>query len=376
MSRARGRSGETEKRKPRVRDPDDPSGIASFLLERRDVLDRTLRQQDRSAMAAILNRTPPAPLALVAIDNESVRERMVRLLRNANIELTVAAEEHLALTQLECDTHAVVFTDRIPIIRGARDLPAGAATHVVFVNHLDAGEVSEAWQAGANDCMPAQPGGEEFWAHLTTARRIIGLAGLLKLALTDNRILSTLDALTGCGSQRFFGREFPRELERAVRLDRPLSLVMCDIDHFKRVNDEYGHQVGDEVLIECADRLTQGLRLGLDWLARVGGEEFAAVLPETTEEEALRIAERLRARVATLPFDTHAGRIVVTASFGVRGIRGRQPRSSASGSTLIRAADKALYQSKRSGRNRVSGRAASKSTSTIDGSCAKQYPSS
>src|SRR4029453_4813533 len=117
-----------------------------------------------------------------------------------------------------------------------------------------------------------------FLGALTTACRIVSLAASLQLALSDNRILSTVDELTGCGSRRFFEQEFPREVERATRLGRALALVMCDIDHFKKVNDGHGHQTGDEVLSEFGERLRVGLRLGQDWLARVGGEEFAIVL--------------------------------------------------------------------------------------------------
>src|SRR6202008_1807999 len=106
------------------------------------------------------------------------------------------------------------------------------------------------------------------------------LSAELQLALTDIRILSTIDELTRCGSRRFFEHEFPREVERAVRLRRPLALIICDIDFFKKVNDTHGHEVGDEVLREFSARLTHGLRLGEDWVARIGGEEFAIVLPE------------------------------------------------------------------------------------------------
>ncbi len=182
--------------------------------------------------AAILNRNPPSPIALVAMVDTAGRKRLVQLLKAVNIEFVEAAEADRAAGLLELTMHAVLFTDQIEIIRGARGLPVGAATHLVFVNNPGRSVSSEAWRAGAHDCMPAEFGGEEFWAHLTTARRIIGLAGSLNLALADNRILSTVDALTRCGSRRFFEKEFPREVERAIRLDRPLSLVMCDIDYF------------------------------------------------------------------------------------------------------------------------------------------------
>ncbi|HET9018873.1 MAG TPA: GGDEF domain-containing protein, partial [Acetobacteraceae bacterium] len=169
----------------------------------------------------------------------------------------------------------------------------------------------------------------------------------------DNRILSTIDELTRCGSRRFFEHEFPREVERAARLHRPLALVMCDIDHFKAVNDSYGHEVGDEVLREFAARLTHGLRLGEDWVARIGGEEFAVVLPEAGADEALQIAQRLCERVRGSAHETTAGPLQVTGSFGVAGFEPHRGQRRTTLHMLVNTADVALYESKRAGRNRV-----------------------
>jgi diguanylate cyclase (GGDEF)-like protein len=333
----------------------EATGIAEYLLERREVLDRTLRQQDRSAMSSIMRRSPPLPVALVMFDSPPIRERFTKLLRNANIDIDVAEVADAALARLEKQVYAVLFTDRADLIRNARQLHAGAATHIVFVSGGDADVRREAWRAGANGCMPVEPQGEEFWAHLTTARRIVSLAASLQLALSDNRILSTVDELTSCGSRRFFEQEFPREVERATRLGRSLALVMVDIDHFKQINDRYGHRVGDQVLTGFGERLGHGLRLGQDWLARVGGEEFAVVLPETSQEEAQQISERLRERICAKAIHTDSGPVSVTASFGVCGLSEvREISGTAVAGSLIKAADSALYESKGAGRNRVS----------------------
>jgi diguanylate cyclase (GGDEF)-like protein len=333
----------------------EATGIAEYLLERRQVLDRTLRQQDGSAMSSLMRRSPPSAVALVMFDSPPVRERFTKLLRNANIDLDIVEAADAALARLEARVHAVLFTDRVDLVRNARQLHAGAATHIVFVGGGDADVRHEAWRAGANGCVPVEPQGEEFWAQLTTARRIVSLAASLQLAISDNRILSTVDELTSCGSRRFFEQEFPREVERATRLGRSLALVMVDIDHFKQINDRYGHLIGDHVLTEFGERLGHGLRLGQDWLARVGGEEFALVLPETSHEEALQIAERLRERICTKAVHTDSGYVRVTASFGVCGLaQVRKSSGTAIAESLIKAADSALYESKGAGRNRVS----------------------
>ena len=337
-------------------EPDkDASSSATYLLERQAILDHTLRDEDHSTLSSILRRHPPEPVALLSLAANEVRDRFVKWLRNANIEIECTTSAAEALVMLERRTHALLFTDRLELAGAIRQLPAGSATHVVFVDVDGTVGAREALRRGANDCMPAEAGGEEFWAHLTTARRIASLSSALQLALTDNRILSTIDELTRCGSRRFFEHEFPRELERAQRLRRALSLVICDIDHFKVVNDSYGHEVGDEVLQEFAARLTHGLRLGEDWVARIGGEEFAVVLPDVASGEAMQIAQRLCERVRATPYTTGGGALQVTGSFGVSGIDPQPQRGAgrASQRALIKAADAALYESKRAGRNRV-----------------------
>ena len=334
----------------------DASGAAEYLLERRAVLDRTLRHEDASAMSSIMRRMPPHPVALVMIESPAAHERFVKLLGNANIEIDVVPNRADALAKLASRVHALLFTDSLTLISEARKLHAGAATHIVFIDRGGKTGASEALRAGANDTMSDEPRGEQFWAHLTTARRIVSLAESLQLALTDNRILSTIDELTRCGSRRFFEHQFPREAARAVRLRHPLALVTCDIDHFKNVNDTHGHPVGDEVLREFADRIINGLRLGEDWVARVGGEEFAVVLPEAHAREALAIAHRLCQRVSARPFEVSRLSLRVTASFGVCALDDpSEVRASVTAmpDLLVKAADAALYQSKRTGRNRV-----------------------
>jgi diguanylate cyclase (GGDEF)-like protein len=331
----------------------DASSTATYLIERQAILDRALRHEDRSGLSNALRRHPPIPVALLALGSQEVRERFVKWLLNANIEVEPVDSTTEALMSLEARTYALLFTDRLDLVQAMRQLHAGSVTHVVYVDVDGTAGAREALSRGANDCMPAEAGGEEFWAHLTTARRIASLSAALQLALTDNRILSTIDELTRCGSRRFFEHEFPREVERAVRLRRPLALIMCDIDHFKMVNDSHGHEVGDEVLREFAAHLTDGLRLGEDWVARIGGEEFAIVLPEVATSKALLVARRLCERIGLMHCPTAAGPLRVTGSFGIAGFEPHRGDQHVSPRILTRAADAALYESKRTGRNRV-----------------------
>ncbi len=182
---------------------------------------------------------------------------------------------------------------------------------------------------------------------------IAELEAVLRIALIENRKLSTTDDLTRVASRRFFSKHFPREVERAARYGRALSLILCDIDFFKTVNDTLGHAGGDQVLIQFGSRLQHLLRRGVDWVARIGGEEFAIVLPETHYEHALDAARKLRAGVAGKPFNIHGKQVDITASFGVCGLNRVPAGKSKIPDHMLKVADAALYESKHAGRNRV-----------------------
>jgi len=248
---------------------------------------------------------------------------------------------------------ALLFTDRLDLIHDARQMNAASAIHMVFISAGDEGGAVQGLRAGASDVMPADGRGEQFWAHLSTARRIVSFAASLQSAITNNRLLATIDELTRVGTRRYFEEQWPKEVARAVRLGRPLSLVLCDIDHFKVINDREGHRVGDEVLSEFGERLTRGLRLGEDWVARIGGEEFAIVLPEAARFQARAIAERLRECISDRPFLRTSLGLSVTASFGICSLEHPAEPIPELHEQLVELADSALYDSKRAGRNRV-----------------------
>src|SRR6266436_2657168 len=328
-------------------------GAAQHLLARRRVLDATLQRRDSRAMTSILLRTAPSPAALLVIEAQLTRDRFAKLLPLANLEIETAHNADEALARLADRVHALMFTDNIALIRGARELPSGEATHIVFVSAGGESLQSEAIRAGADDCVPSDTCGEHFWTHVTTARRIVDFAASLQVAVRENGVLSTVDELTSAGRRHYFEQQFPREVERAARLGRPLAILMADIDHFKRINDHHGHQIGDQVLKEFCYRVSGGLRLGRDWVARLGGDEFAIVLPDTTASEACAVADRLCESIRSQAFADQHREFSITASFGICAL----DRVSGSGSDLaqrmVSAADAALYESKHRGRDRV-----------------------
>jgi len=178
--------------------------------------------------------------------------------------------------------------------------------------------------------------------------RTFELSYELRLAYGRAQELARTDELTGLANRRAFVEHGVAALDQARRYGRQLALVMFDIDHFKRINDTYGHAAGDAALRAVADRIRRAARAA-DVAGRLGGEEFALLLPETGIDAAVRVAERLRRDVAalTVPYDGTA--LQFTCSFGVTEHRG----DTTGLDTLLQAADEALYRAKAQGRDRV-----------------------
>ncbi len=162
--------------------------------------------------------------------------------------------------------------------------------------------------------------------------------------------MTIIDGLTGVHNKRAFLECLDREIARCARYSRPLSLVMFDIDHFKMINDRFGHLTGDQVLRELAQRLHSRIRRE-EFIARYGGEEFAVVLPETGRVGALEFAEQIRLMIAREPFKGEGSEMTVTISLGVATMEG----AAVDPTDFIRSADENLYRAKHEGRNRVVG---------------------
>jgi diguanylate cyclase (GGDEF)-like protein len=300
---------------------------------------------------------------LLAEDDPVTRMLMTRFLKKAGYEVDAVADGTEALEHMTKRYYPLLVTDwempemdGIELCKAVRNLQLDGYVYALLLTARNAKEhIIAGLEAGADDYLVKPVHEPELIARLNTGRRILALEHSLRAANERNRILSITDALTGAFNRRYMMEQLPRELERCRRYGNPLSVIMCDVDHFKQVNDVMGHSGGDDVLQQFVWRMQKSIRATSDWVARIGGEEFVIVLPETGHQGAMFVAEKIRTLMNGVPFVTREGDVAATSSFGVASTERHGPDLVMKSETLIRAADQCLYTSKQSGRNRVTG---------------------
>jgi two-component system, cell cycle response regulator len=303
-----------------------------------------------------------APRVLLVDDDELVVERLRDFVTAGGFEVVTASSGAEALAKLRSDFAPIVILDRsMPGMDGltlCREIRSGTNypgyVYIMLVTaHDSEEEVLAGLEAGADDYLSKRVSGTHLVARLATARRILSLEHSLKMVIEERRRMAMTDALTGAHNRRYFMNHMRRELKRARRFGGDVTLLVFDIDHFKHINDRYGHSAGDAVLMEFVRRTQNCLPREYDWCARLGGEEFAVVLPQTGLAGGLVVAEKVRRAVAAAPIVTHSGTVEVTVSAGVSGLAAFADRGAVTTEQLLSRADDCLYSSKRQGRDRV-----------------------
>jgi diguanylate cyclase (GGDEF)-like protein len=304
---------------------------------------------------------PVDPTVLIVDDDELVLARLKELVAAAGYEVRTATGAVEAFASLANSPTSIVITDRnmpgmdgLELCRQIRARPWPGYMYVVLLTVQDTEkDILAGLDAGADDYLSKRTSPAQFTARLRIARRVLGLEYSLKNALDHKRVLAMTDSLTGAFNRRYLMRHLSRELKRAQRFGGDVSLLVIDIDHFKRVNDTHGHAVGDTVLKTLAIQTGKCLQRDTDWCARLGGDEFVVVLEGANLAAARACAEKLRQAVENTPIPTSAGAIRLTLSIGVSGLEDAVDRSAATVPSLLKQADMNLYTSKANGRNRI-----------------------
>jgi two-component system chemotaxis family response regulator WspR len=316
------------------------------------------------------------PSVLLVDEQASIGERVRSMLApESDIGFFHCAEPAQALRHARELKPTVILQDLVmpavdgfTLLRFYKASPEFEATPVIVLSSReDPRDKSRAFELGASDYIVKLPNRIELVARVRAHSRsylaqlerdaaLVELAEAMRMLEQSNAELARLsrtDALTGIANRRVFDERLDEAYRRLARERKPLSLVLLDVDFFKRFNDHYGHVSGDRCLHQLASSLPACARRPGDLAARYGGEEFAMLLPDTTREGALGVAENIRARVEGLGL-THAARgdglAIVTVSLGVSTLI---PEDASTPTQLIVAADEALYEAKRKGRNCV-----------------------
>ena len=303
---------------------------------------------------------------LVVDDDELVRAQLMVLLGLAGYDVQAVGSGEEALRILDTMSCQIVLTDwemadmdGLSLCRSVRLKDDAGYVYILMLTVRNSKrDVLVGLAAGADDYIVKGTPSDEILARLEVGRRITQIENSLRVSNQENRRLSVTDALTGARNRRYLMINLPRELARARRYQHPLAILSCDIDRFKRVNDRFGHEAGDETLQAFGMRSASCIREGTDWIVRAGGDEFVLVLPETNLAGASCVAKKVREVLAAEPIATSAGSLIVTVSIGVTAVETADELASTSVAELLRAADRCLYVSKNLGRDRVTAASA------------------
>jgi len=312
---------------------------------------------------AVLQEASAARGNIVIIDDRpSSYERIAKVLSKEH-DLTVIPDPQEALFRVaENNYEAVIVSlslndfDGLRLCSQLRSLERTRTLPMLVITDLDDdAKVSRALELGVNDYIRRPIDKNEMLARVRTQIKRKRYNDCLRESVQHTIEMAVTDGLTGLHNRRYMDSHLATMFDKAKAKDKPLSTIICDIDFFKAVNDQHGHDVGDEVIREFAQRIRKNVR-GIDLTCRYGGEEFVVIMPDTDMALANIVAERIRLSVADHPFIVEKGakQLAITVSVGVAALNAddEQPEK------LLKRADIGLYAAKKGGRNQVVAEAA------------------
>ncbi len=290
---------------------------------------------------------------LIVDDDPGIREPLKEYIQQAGYETSAISNAEEAMELLESNTVTVVITDiSLPGMDGLEftdQIKKKFDVDVIVITGYSSDySYEEAINKGASDFVFKPIRFRELLLRLKRVIRERQLSQERDRMLGELKNLAITDGLTKLYNSRHFYSQVELEIDRSTRYHHPLSLMLFDIDHFKKYNDTYGHLEGDKVLVRIGQTVKSCLR-AMDTAYRYGGEEFTVILPETTGEEAFKVGERVRNTVEKEKFIPNSDIVSITISVGVT-----QYRYEESVKELVKRTDQAMYKSKENGRNKVS----------------------
>ena len=303
----------------------------------------------------------PIPCSVLAVDDDDLtRAQLMSLLSRAGYQVHGAGSGAEALSFLSETPCPIVVTDwEMPDMDGlalCRALKVGAGARYTYVMMLtvrsDAADVLVGLEAGIDDYVVKGAGADDLLARIAAARSVARVRRSPRLAKAECRQQSLSDRLTGAQTHLFLTKYLPLELDRSRSHGHPTAILSCQIDDLARINFRCGRKAGDQVLKTFVARSIGCMRESVDRIARVGGEEFVIVLPETTLDGARAVAEKIRMALANHAVATSAGPVRSTVSIGVTALETPEERASTLVVELLRAADQCLFISRASGGDR------------------------
>ncbi len=295
---------------------------------------------------------------MIAEDDPMFRRILQAWLREWGYQVTVVEDGAQAWESLQQEPSPELLildwvmpeVNGLELCRRVRERGGSPYQYIMLVTGNDAKQdIVTGFDAGADDYITKPIDRDELQARLCVGNRILSLQRSLIAAREEVAFQATHDLLTGIWNRRAVLDSMDRECQRASRVHDSLAVLMLDVDHFKRINDTYGHLAGDEILRDVANRLVQNVR-SFDIVGRYGGEEFLVVLPGCDDTEVQPSADRLREAIASEPMAFDSVNVAITISIGATVVPADME---ASQTEILLAADKALYEAKNSGRNRV-----------------------